>query len=90
MRFLAPRIRRRPSIARHDRRPVPADPWSFTANEYMEAVTFVEFVLGEFDDEEEERPASDAAADVQALGARVARARRMGRPRGGLRRRAAG
>jgi len=56
----------------------------------MEAVTFVEFVLGDFDEEEEELRASDSAADAPTTGARVARARRMGRPRAGLRRRAAG
>lgn len=89
MRFLSPRIRRRPSIARHDRRPVPADPWSFTTNEYMESVTFVEFVLTELEDEEECRGA-DSVADADATGARVARARRIGRPRAGLRRRAVG
>ena len=89
MRFLSPRIRRRPSIARHDRRPVPVDPWSFTTNEYMESVTFVEFVLTEFE-EEEERRGADSAADADAMGARVARTRRIGRPRGGLRRRVAG
>ncbi|MDI1429993.1 MULTISPECIES: hypothetical protein [Polyangium] len=89
MRFLSPRIRRRPSIARHDRRPIPVDPWSFTTNEYMESVTLVEFVLAEFEDEEERRGA-DSAAGVGAMGARVARARRIGRPRAGLRRRAAG
>ncbi|MDI1479978.1 hypothetical protein [Polyangium sp. y55x31] len=55
----------------------------------MESVTFVEFVLGELEDEEE-RGASDSVADADAMGARVARARRIGRPRAGLRRRAAG
>ncbi|MDI1443693.1 hypothetical protein [Polyangium sp. 6x1] len=89
MRFLSPRIRRRPSIARHDRRPVPVDPWSFTTTEYVERVTFVEFVLAEFEDEEE-GSGLDPAADAQATGARVARARRIGRPRAGLRRRAVG
>ncbi|MDC3979392.1 hypothetical protein [Polyangium jinanense] len=89
MRFLAPHIRRRPFNPRHERRPVPADPWSFTTNEYMESVTFVEFVLADFEDDEEcYGPGS--AADAHMTGARVARARRMGRPRAGLRRRAAG
>ncbi|MDI3283148.1 hypothetical protein QHF83_07610 [Polyangium sp. 15x6] len=55
----------------------------------MESVTFVEFVLADLEDDEECH-ASDSAADAHAMGARVARARRMGRPRAGLRRRAAG
>jgi hypothetical protein len=55
----------------------------------MESVTFVEFVLADLEDDEE-RHASDSAVDTYAMGARVARARRMGRPRAGLRRRAAG
>ncbi|MDC3953487.1 hypothetical protein KEG38_06505 [Polyangium jinanense] len=55
----------------------------------MESVTFVEFVLADFEDDEEcYGPGS--AADAHMTGARVARARRMGRPRAGLRRRAAG
>ncbi|HVK68428.1 MAG TPA: hypothetical protein VM694_28415 [Polyangium sp.] len=55
----------------------------------MESVTFVEFVLTEFE-EEEERRGADSTADADAMGARVARTRRIGRPRGGLRRRVAG
>ncbi|MDC0748837.1 hypothetical protein [Polyangium mundeleinium] len=53
-------------------------------------MTFVEFVLAEFEEDEEERRGADSAADADATGARVARTRRIGRPRAGMRRRAAG